>query len=260
MTNTIAILDTTFLRNELAFKTIQSIQPSLSEDVILLIGDQNKKENIINQNPNWHYTYHYNLPFDCGLSYGRNFLVDKAYKLGCKYCLITADSILFTDKYDFNPIIETMEYKNIGLVGLELKNRVYWNCDISLIEKEHFLLDAPKREQWICDGIIYQPCDVVKNFFIAKTETLMDIQWDKNLKLAEHEDFFWRYSRKYKVYFTDYINATYIGDKYKKGEYAQYRSRIGKFRQLAKEKYNLSGYWVYTTDLKRKFNEWRNNK
>ena len=44
---------TTFLRNELANITIQTILPQLSEDCILLIADQNKPEQQLILDPNW---------------------------------------------------------------------------------------------------------------------------------------------------------------------------------------------------------------
>lgn len=252
--NNIAILVTTFCRNELAYNIINSIQPSLNENCLLLIGDQNK--NKLSLNPNWHYTYHLHLPFDCGLSKSRNILVRRAYQLDCNYCLISADSIEFTDIYNFNPIIEFMENNNIGMVGFEIKNRIYWNCDIHKRGKK-IILDAPKKEPIYYNNIKFQQCDMVRNFFLAKTSTLLDIAWDNDLKLAEHTEFFYRYSQKYKIYFTDYIQAKYI--KHSNAEYSKYRQRISYFRRLYQDKYGIESFHNYTPELKKKFTNWRKN-
>ena len=70
----IAILMTTFLRNELANKTIQTILPQLSDDCILLIADQNKPEQQLTLDSNWNHIFYCSLPYDCGLSFVRNYL------------------------------------------------------------------------------------------------------------------------------------------------------------------------------------------
>jgi len=47
---------------------------------------------------------------------------------------------------------------------------------------------------------------MVNNFFLARTETLRDIRWDERFKIyGEHNDFFLRYSAKYRVTYTDKV-------------------------------------------------------
>ena len=36
------------------------------------------------------------------------------------------------------------------------------------------------------------PMEIVLNFFAARTDALRAVQWDAELKVCEHEDFFWR--------------------------------------------------------------------
>lgn len=252
----IAIIYTTFLRDELMFQTVKSITDNLPENSILLIGDQNPKPKKYCSpfNPK---VIAYQLLFNCGLSYSRNFLVEQAKKLGYDYCLITADSIQFTDKYNFQSIIDFMKQHDAGLVGFELKNRIYWNCDIKL-ENDKFLLDIPRKPMLVCidDKSFYRPCDMVKNFFLAKTDTLLDIKWDNKLKLCEHIDFFYRYSKKYDVYFTNYISADYI--KSSNSKYRKYRlEQVNEFRKKCCDKYGIKSLHNYTPALIRKFEEWK---
>lgn len=251
----IAIIYTTFLRPELAKQTIASIKKHWVEGYHLLIADQNRTPSQYLDLPQ--NTEIYNLPFDCGLSYARNFLVKKAWEINCNYSLLTADSIQFTDKYNFTDIIDFMELnKNTGIVGLEIKKRVYGTYDMELLTN-CFLLDMPCRPITNYKNIAFQPCDLVRNFFLAKTETLLDIRWDDNLKLAEHEDFFYRFIQKYKVYFTESIEANYI--KNKQGEYGNYRFRLGTFQQQCCRKYNIDHIWTYTPALKQRFREYQEN-
>lgn len=247
--NNVAILYTTFLRNGLAFKTIQSIQPTLSDNISLFIGDQNANDNKINPNPNWHFTFVTPLEFDCGLSASRNYLVEWAKITSFKYCLITADSIQFDYKYNFTPIIEFMEKNNVDKVGFQLKNRVKWEFDLALIPEKCFYLSKAKESPIVYNNIQYQKVDICKNFFIATTESLMAVPWDNNLKLLEHEDWSLRYKQAgYKTYATDYISATYINEK--PAEYLKYRQRMySEFQELLRKKYNLSGWVEYEEGL-----------
>jgi len=245
--NKIAIIYTTFLRNKLSLETIQSIQPYLSEKMILLIGDQNKVGQGINHKyTNCKHTIYYELPFDCGLSYGRNYLVQIAQKMGIKYCLLTADSIKFTEKYNFDPIINFLEEKEErGIVGFELLDRQYWVYNIDLIPGLFFKLTKNNLKVVNNQEIQFTGCEVITNFFLAKTKCLIDNKWDNELKLAEHEDFFWRLKQtKYKVFWTNYIKAQYINQK--NTEYNKYRRRLYyEFKQKLQQKYSITGWLQY---------------
>lgn len=254
----IAIIYTTFLRDKLMYQTVQSILDNFPNDCILLIGNQSYKTdterldgfsnfNVNNDNPCHFPISYYNLPFDCGLSYSRNFLVKKAQELGCKYVLITADSIKFTKKYNFELIINFLKEKEKrGIVGLGLDNRQYWIYNMELIPGKFFKLNKDNLKAVNSQGIQFTSCEVVANFFLAKTQCLIDNQWDNELKLVEHEDFFWRLKQNtnWKVYYTDYIKAQYINQKPKK--YLEFRQRMyTEFKQKMQKKYGITGWLQY---------------
>jgi len=264
----IGIIYTTFLRDELMYRTIQSILDNWNKDYMLFVGNQSFKDsdntdgfrelhdNI--KNPHYHPIEYFNLPYDCGLSFARNFLVKRAYEQGFKYCLITADSIEFTSNYNFEPIIEFLEQNNKrAIVGFDLRGRVYWTCDMKLIPDKHFLLDMPQREPILYRDIKFQSCNVTKNFFLAKTEALVNIGWDNNLKLSEHEDFAYRVKQAdYEWFYTNIVSANYIDNK--PLEYMQLRQRMSnEFREILKKKYNISGWVQYTDALRKQFDKWR---
>jgi len=253
----IAIIYSTFLRDELMYQTVQSILDNFLNNCILLVGNQSYKTDgerlngfsnfcANNDNPCHFPIEYYNLPFDCGLSYARNFLVQKAKSLGCKYCILTADSIKFTEKYNFEPIINFLEEKdNRGIVGLGLDNRQYWVYNMELIPGHFFKLNKDNLKIINSQGIEFISCEVVANFFLAKTQCLIDNPWDNNLKMAEHEDIFWRLKQtKWKVYYTDYIKAQYINNK--PTEYLKFRQRLySEFKQKLQQKYKISGWLKY---------------
>ena len=237
--NKIALIYTTFLRDDLASKTITSIINNWNTDWRLLIGDQNPTDEKASLYANFMY---YDLPFDCGLSYARNYLVKKAKELGYEYCLVTADSIEFTGQYNFEPIMIFMKDNGVDKVGFRLDNRVSWEYNIELIPGKHFELSL-SNENLEYDGITYNKVDICKNFFLAKTDALINIPWDNELKLSEHEDHCWRLKQaSYKTYFTNYIGANYVDNK--PNEYTKYRQRMYfEYRKKLQEKYGIKG-WI----------------
>lgn len=261
----LAIIYTTFLRPELVRQSLSTYLEHLPNSIIL-VGDQGKEEDkieeickLLNSN-NIEYI---KLPFDCGLSASRNKLVERAKELNVPYCLITADSIAFTKKYNFQSIIDFLESDKLnGTVGFDLQGRICWECDIDLIEGKHFSLDIPRKEKIIYNDIKFQRVDLHRNFFIAKTEALIANKWDNELKLIEHEDHAWKWKQKennYKRFYTNTIKGKYINNK--PNNYVKYRNRMyNEFMMVLRKKYNITGWVVYSNDLKKMFNLYRGGK
>lgn len=254
----IGIIVTTFLRDDLLYKTIQTIINNLPDNCIILIGDQNPTEaklHTFSQEK----VYYYGLPFDYGLSASRNFLVQEAQKLKCNYILLSADSIEFTKKYDFESIISFLESnKDYGLIGLS-DDSIPWNVNMELIPKKHWQLDISHTEKIIYNNIEFLPCDMCGNFFLAKIECLLENKWNNDLKLAEHEAFFWELKKlnKWKVFYTDYIVSKHI-IAHNESQYNSYRQRIyTEFRKKLQEIYNITGWVTYTPDLIKVFNNYK---
>lgn len=252
----IAVCLTTFLRDELLFKTMKSILNVYQENLIILVGDQGhptkeKKEyfdKFVNDiySPN---VVYFQLPFDCGLSCARNTLVEHAKDLGCKYCLITADSIEFTFTMSLiNEATILLEWMSkCGILGFDLQNRFPYEFDMELVEGNYFYLKKPTREICGVDNPVAKliQCDIVKNFFLAKTQALLDSPWDEELKVCEHEDFFYRFKQtKWTVAWTDLCSAKYIDCK--PVEYNKYRKRMYNiYRRKLQEKYCIKGWTKY---------------
>ena len=244
----IAILLTTFLRDELLYRTLQTIVDFFPKDAILLIADQgdasNKKLSEIAKIKEQIPCEYYQLEFDCGLSFARNYLVEKAKELNCQYCLLTADSIQFTkNTQNLDSIIEVLEQQEeVGIVGFDILGRQSW--EYYLIITSGFKLI--KSEDYIeYNNQKFKQVDVCRNFFLAKTKLLIANAWDNELKLAEHEDFFYRLKNTgYKVIFTNAISACYQDDKPSK--YKQYRNRLyNEFSTQLKEKYHIKRWLIY---------------
>jgi len=256
----IAILITTFLRDSALYKSVQSIIDNGIENCIILIADQGYR----NDEKTITYDYFksqmpcevYNLPFDCGLSEARNFLVNKAKELGCEYCLLTSDSIQFTSKYNFEPIINFLNNDpDNGVVGFELDGSTCpWEYNISVDSKG--ILLTKSEDFSIYSGISFKKVDICRNIFLAKTNSIIDL-WDKEMKLAEHElAFIELKKRNIKVFWTDVI-------KFKKNnannsdEYKEYRKRFGDFQKILKQKLNIETWIIYSPEVMQEIKEYQ---
>jgi len=247
----IAICLTTFMRNELLIDTVDSIIKYFPENSVLYIADQGNKSQVKDR----YFSYltsktgrvfYFNLPYDCGLSYARNYLVDVAKHAGIDYCLITADSLRFINKLNLEPIVNGMEKNVDALVGFEIKDRIPWEWNIELVPEKHFWLSKISPDAIIQhEGFIIKRVELCRNFFLAKTEALLDVKWDNDLKLAEHEDFFYRLKLKgYKCIWTNIVSAEYIEDKPE--EYRKMRDRMyNHFQYIMLKKYNIKQWMKY---------------
>ena len=250
----IAIIYTTFLRDQLLYKTVQAIIDMYPSNCRLFIGNQSYQTDeerlrgfsefsvAINNHAHFPIEY-YNLPFDCGLSYARNFLVAKAYLNQCQYSVITADSIFFTQCYNFHQFIPFLESnETYAKVGFNLNQRIAWEFNLELADS--FVLQCA-TEKIDYQGINYKKVDICRNFFIAKTSALIAVPWDNELKLLEHEDHCWRLKLAgYKTFVTDILTANYLS--YKPNEYSQYRERMyNEYMNKLKEKYHLTSWIKY---------------
>lgn len=244
----IAILITTFLRDNLLYKTIQSIVDNDTSNCIILIADQGynsseKKINIDYYKSRILIEY-YSLPFDSGLSMARNYLVQKASEMKIPYCLLSDDSIQFIVNYNFNPIIQFLELEETrGIVGFALENS---KCPL-----EYLMEITPRgiklslsNEETFFGNIKLMRIDICRNIFLAKTNTLLNL-WDEELKLGEHEMAFLEYKKRgYKVYWTN----TYLFKKLNintSNEYKIYRNRLEEYLKIVKNKLNIKGWVIY---------------
>lgn len=170
----------------------------------------------------------FNIPFDSGISYKRNFLCKNAKEY--KYFLFLDDDFEFTEKTDIEKFKKILEFDySIGIVGglvlddgtqerhfehnYSLKgDKIYFNKDNSL-------------ETQIEDFYYTQP-DCVLNFFLARSEVFNSIQWDREIKIqGEHTDFFWRL-KNLKKWGVAYCPAVAIDDYHETNEvYESFRKR-----------------------------------
>jgi hypothetical protein len=250
----IAIIYTTFLRDWLVKKTIISIFKNWQYRFTLFIGDQGredykefldsfkisalKKEGIL-----WA-----TQTYDCGVSLSRNDLIDQAAYLKFKYCLLTADSIQFIPETvnNLDKAVQFLEnHSEVGILGFDLKDRIPWEYFMDIKNNSFLLTKTGPIETDPVTGLHFKRCDICRQFFLTKIDSILAVKWDEQLKTGDHEDFFWRYKQAgYKVCWTPDISGQYID--YKPEEYLRYRNRQYKeFRKILFKKHNLNNWIEY---------------
>jgi hypothetical protein len=200
----VAILITTFLRDSLLYKTLQTIVDNYPKDCIVLIADQgytsSEKDITIDYYKSQIPLEYYKLSFDCGLSIARNFLVKKTLEMQVPYCLVMPDSIQFTEVYNFEQLFN------------QLDNRIIINFKLKNVEPTTF-----------------------KNVFLAKTNYLINL-WDEEMKIYEYQLVFLEcIKRGYKITWNENYNFKKIKSRSTE-EYQSYCKRIKEYQKLSQQK------------------------
>ncbi len=260
---TIGILIPTFLRDEKMMKSVESILRYTDKNdmfrkwVRLYIADQG--------NPEWSQekTDFYNklkvdghkifkTPFNSGLSYNRNFLVQQSTE---PYVMIIDDDFKFTDKTDLTALIEILNHREEnGIVGGDISNRPSYHSEF-LFEKKGEELFLQRITRVLAKQKVqvhstrcnpeydrfynYQYTDIVLNFFLAKREVLEKIPLDNNLKLVEHSDHFLRIKKdgQWKVCYYPHTTCEHISGK-NSDEYKNFRNNHN-YIQMFLDKWGL---------------------
>jgi Glycosyl transferase family 2 len=180
------------------------------------------------------------LPFDCGSSAARNFLVDATPS---EYKLIIDDDGVFTADTDIDLMARLLDgLPTVGIVGGAVARRGRLRSVGTMLQRNGSQLrevEAPSEFEEH-DGIRYQQVDFLPNFGLMRRGLFEHLRWDPELKTSgEHLDFYLRLPQ------TPYI-AVFTPDAF--GEhppieadksYKRLRLR-GQFLKLMMEKHGLT--------------------
>lgn len=241
-----AIIIPTFLRPEKIEKEINSIlQYCQSQSYRLYIGDQSGEFSKTDMTKELVKLGHkiYNIPFNSGLSYTRNYLVQQTIE---PLILVIDDDYIFnqsTNLFTFEKLLMTNE--DVGLVGGLIANRGSYSHDLYLDNDKHklyFIKDETKPflTYTFLKGFVqeklykYHYCDSIMNFFLSKREVYNDVKWDNRLLLCEHTDYLLQLKNsKWKVIYTPDVNVTELDEKAINTTYAKYRNDTNSKPSLA---------------------------
>lgn len=246
-----AILITSIARPKLLEKCVASWANILPSDKFaILIAEQGAQTSAVTEVLKaWGGEYdHDTLSFDAGISASRNHLVKKAQKRGYGAVIICADSIHGCPEFSTDKVLAAAKLitNELAIVGFDIKGRIPWTYGMQLSE-EGFVLSKLDKRTFVKTSPRIKMCDICANFFIAQTEVLAKVGWDNNLKLAEHESFFWELGQAgYLCAWTDEIAGQYV--KETSAEYAKLRNRLyAEYKKKLLAKYKMTG-WIKITE------------
>lgn len=259
--NDYEILIKTFERPNSLIRLLKSI-PLSSYNIKIRVADDSKKsykDKILKQF-SFLQIYYYELPFDSGLSYGRNFLLSK---VETDYFILMDDDFALDSTFSIDSMVLDLMTRKLDILGGHVRNfQVIGTTSNFRLLKIPFqfinliimkILDTPDSFNFIGKISIneqninikmclkcfpdYIETDFVTNFFVAKTSSVRFINgWDTDLKLQEHMEFFIRCKKgKLKIGYSNKYSANHYRSVPK--NYKKYRIRD--FSNLITEKHGV---------------------
>ena len=226
----------TFERPEVCQRAVDSIRSRYPDIPILVADDSEKPSDYEGVTKTFH------MPFDSGLSAGRNLLVRN---VKTKYFVLLDDDWIFIDDpnngkhfgTDLERFLKIFESSDLDILGGIVKGENGRSHFYGTIEKNGPVLNTTMKR--IDKGKPFTRCDFTHNFFIAKTEVILKYLWDEELKLNEHMEFFLRLKvdgkGSVKVGFTWDVHV--LEKRIKSEKYKKFRKR--NFFKLAMRKHGI---------------------
>lgn len=196
----------------------------------------------LQREPNIHW---HQMPFDSGLSAGRNLLVQRATK---DILILCDDDFVFrtdTRLEHFLTVLDAEPSLSLvaGLVQNAGKPVTNWAATYMLKQSANgsrTLSAKPVTTPWQSVGAIrYRRADVAWNFFAARRESLLRVPWDDQFRISgEHIDFFLsRMEAGEASAYTPHVSILHAPAQ--PGDYSSYRARTKQHYDMLKQKWNL---------------------
>jgi glycosyltransferase involved in cell wall biosynthesis len=218
----VTICVTTFQRQDCIDNCIDSIK-KYYPDIKIYIADDS--------------SWSTQLPFDVGLSYKRNWLLNQ---VKTKYVVFIDDDFQFYDETKLEKLREIIINEDVDLVAGQVRLIPKDKIDNyhGLLEIKDKTLTYKKGDKGVTQNG-YPLYDIVLNFFMAKTESIRNIGWDNDLKLVEHTDFFLRAKDKLRVTQTGEITINHWKNNNERHDYDKYRNRYNRYEKRFKYKHDI---------------------
>ena len=184
MENVTAIIKA-FERPDNVRRLIQSIRQFYPTMPLIIVDDSRTS-----MTDTWdvHTTY-LRLPYDSGLSAGRNRAVQVATT---PYILLLDDDFVFTKDTRVERLTHVLDTTDYDIVAGEIldfgRRRLAFRGRLEIKDGNLHLYHHSRAGHHIG----YPMYDFVLNFFVARRASLLKSPWHTQLKIREHEAFFWQ--------------------------------------------------------------------
>ena len=243
-----------FERPNKLLELVESIRKYYPELSIIIVDDSKIKLEY-----DWDdYTTYKHVDYDIGLAEGRNIAVRE---VKTPYTLLLDDDFYFTENTKIDVFLNIIEEHTFDLVAGDVidngtQTRLF-RGDFQIKENKLYLklkVSNQKKGQ-------YPEFDFVVNFFLARTELLLQSPWDKDLKVREHEDFFVRLKKtKAKITFTPDVSIFHYPNMEKRETSDVYQKmrhkRLKHFHRLACEKIGVDDIVFNASIMFKAYSTW----
>lgn len=209
----VTFLIKSFLRKDCVDNLIKSIRYFYPNTKIIVVDDSNPCLNF----DNYCNVATYNLNFNVGVSFGRNFGVSK---IETKYFVLLDDDFEFTKDTNIQSMYNVIEKNKLDVVAgqvMENNKVAQYSGNFVVNKKEKTVITEFGSE----DRGDYRKCQLVINFFIARTETIKKYGWNNDMKTLEHPTFFYEHRDVFDVGFME--NVFIEHKRVQSPEYTPYR-------------------------------------
>lgn len=214
----VTILIKSFMRRECVENLIASIRKFYPKIKIVIVDDSD---------PHMRFDLPdvttYNINFDSGLSAGRNFGVSN---IDTDYFVLLDDDFEFDSSTKLEILYEIITKNDLDILGGQVieDGRPIEYFGNFVTDEINNMVSTEIGSEPVED---YKSCQIILNFFIAKTSKIKRYKWNDSQKLAEHAAFFFEYRNILKVGYVE--NVSIIHKKILEKDYAVYRKRGAEF-------------------------------
>ncbi len=237
----------TFERKECLDNLINSIKYYYPDLPIIVVDDSK------NPTPRQDVEYHI-LPFDSGVSKGRNFLVSK---VKTPYVLVLDDDYQFIKETKIEKLLDVLKNTSIDMIGgrwiMRKDGKIKLHSYHGQLKIRDGLLYHLKKSKGKESG--YKLYDIIHQFYLTRTETLKKYPWDENQKVCDHIDFFLNCKNKLKI--AIHPEVLIFHKKYRDDNYRKYRGRRDIFAPKFLLKHGITtlkrkrvSHWQSSNELK----------
>lgn len=223
MRENVTFIFKTFERQNLAKKLYRNIQGYYPGVKVIIADDSEKPLDIISENLEI-----IRLPFNSGLSFGLNKALEK---VETPYVIRMDDDELLTPYTRFHEHLEfLMRHPEVDLVGVLPFNLPSWTNLKKEAQKyyEQSMGNAPKKLKVPHMTQIDERRKVVAkpaNIFIAHTEKVREVGYDDNIRMIDHNEFFYRAAGTIVSVLDESCYVAHCHNRYNR-HYQSYRSDI----------------------------------
>jgi GT2 family glycosyltransferase len=190
--NDVTAIIKTFLRDDYLFDCVKSLRALYPGMPIAVADDGNSSDEKETKLRDAGVTKYIRMPFNSGLSAGRNVLID-----ACEtpYFLLGDDDLLYTPETHIEYLRTLMGVADIAAGAFLDYGRYIYHYERNLVREPNGRFRLVHVTGWppfsVYEDVRYGKCDLVHNIFVARTDIVRQIRWDEGIRIRyEHEDFF----------------------------------------------------------------------